>query len=40
MFIKLMNIYGQKFWKPVSDVSFVEELVDIQAGRAKEIVSE
>ena len=28
--IKLMNLYGKKFWKPVAEVSFVEHLQDIE----------
>jgi hypothetical protein len=39
-FIKLMNMYGQQFWKPVPDISFVEELVDIVAVRVAETKTE
>jgi hypothetical protein len=31
--VKLMNINGNKFWKAVSDVSFVEELKDLNSGK-------
>lgn len=31
--IKLMNIYGKKFWKPIQEVSFVEELRDLKADK-------
>ena len=35
-FTKIMNIYGNKYWKPTSEISFVEELIDIKAERKKE----
>lgn len=28
--IKLMNIYGSKFWKKTTDISFIEELTTIE----------
>lgn len=31
--VKLQNINGNKFWKPVVEVAFVEELKDLRAGR-------
>jgi len=27
---KLMNLYGHKFWKPVQEIAFVEELREIR----------
>ena len=30
--VKLQNLYGSKFWKPVTDVSYVEELHDLKPG--------
>lgn len=34
--IKLMNLSGNKFWKPLSDVALVEELIDLKAERLRE----
>ena len=31
--VKLMNLNGNKFWRSVSDVAFIEELVDLKAGK-------
>lgn len=31
--IKLMNAYGNKFWKPVADVAVVEELKPLKVDR-------
>lgn len=28
--VKLMDIYGKKYWKPVTDVSLVEVLKDLK----------
>lgn len=28
--IKLMNIYGNKFWRAIADVSFIEELRELE----------
>lgn len=25
-FVKLMNLHGQRFWKPIADIDIVEEL--------------
>lgn len=33
---KLMNTHGNKFWKAVADISFVEELKDIKADKPGE----
>lgn len=30
VWLKLMNLYGNKFWKPVQEVAFVEELLEIK----------
>lgn len=32
-FVKLLNLNGNKFWKAIGDVSFVEELRDLKAER-------
>lgn len=32
--VKLMNLHGLKFWKPVTALSFVEELIDLSSERA------
>ena len=34
--VKLQSIYGNKFWRPVAEVSFVEELKDLRAGKPDE----
>lgn len=34
--VKLMNLYGNKFWQAITDVSYVEELRDLKAEREKE----
>lgn len=34
--VKLQNIYGNKYWKAICDVLFVEELIDLKAARKKE----
>ena len=31
--VKLMNLNGYKFWKAVTEISFVEELRDLKAER-------
>ena len=31
--VKLMNIYGNKFWRPVANVAVVEELKPLNVGR-------
>ena len=31
--IKVMNLYGHKFWKAITDISFVEELKDLKADK-------
>jgi len=34
--VKLMRVsYGSKFWRPVSEISFIEELVDLKADKPK-----
>lgn len=33
---KLMNIDGYKFWRAVTEISFVEELIDLKADKPKE----
>ena len=38
-YIKLMNIYGNKFWKSIADISFIELLIDLKAERQKEVGS-
>ena len=30
---KLMNLNGNKFWQAVTEVSFVEELIDLKADK-------
>lgn len=32
--VKLMNLNGKKFWRTISDIAFVEELIDFKAERA------
>lgn len=32
VWVKLMNLYGNKFWKPVQEVAFIEELREIKPG--------
>ena len=34
--VKLQNIGGNKFWKSLTEISFVEKLQEINAGRPKE----
>ena len=34
--VKLMNLHGNSFWKPVVEVSLVEVLKDLKAGKPKE----
>lgn len=34
--VRLMNTNGYKYWKAISDVSFVEELRDLKAERPKD----
>jgi len=31
--VKLMNLNGNKFWKPITGLSYVETLIDLKAGR-------
>ena len=31
--VKLANLHGNRFWKPVADVAFVDMLVDLRADR-------
>lgn len=31
--IKLMNVYGNKFWKPIADVAVVEELKPLNVDK-------
>ena len=33
--LKLMNTNGNKFWRAIAEISFVEELLDIKADRPK-----
>ena len=30
VWVKLMNLNGHKFWKPLADIAFVEELREIK----------
>ena len=34
--VKLQNIYGNKFWRSIHAISFVEQLKDLNAGKPKE----
>ena len=34
--VKLMNIHGNKFWRAVTEIAFIEELIDLKAGKPKE----
>ena len=34
--VKLLNLNGYKFWRAGVDISFVEELVDLNAGKPVE----
>lgn len=31
--VKLMNMYGNKYWKPVQDLALVEVLKDLKADK-------
>jgi hypothetical protein len=31
--VKLMNMNGNKFWRSIGEVSFIEELVDLRSGK-------
>lgn len=33
--VKLMGIHGNKFWRAVSEVGFVEQLIDLRAEKAE-----
>jgi len=35
--VKLLNLNGRKFWKPITTISFVEELRDFKAERIAEV---
>ena len=35
-FLKLQNVHGNKFWKAIAEVSFVEFLHDLKAQRRAE----
>ena len=35
--VKLQNLYGNKFWRPVTGVSFVEELIDFKPEKPPEM---
>lgn len=35
--LKIQNIYGNKFWKPLQEVAFVEELQELDAGKPKDV---
>jgi hypothetical protein len=32
---KLLNDYGQKYWKPTSEIQVIEILVDLKTGKPK-----
>ncbi len=34
--VKLQNLHGAKFWRAITDISFVEALVDLRARRHQE----
>ena len=33
MWVKLQNIHGNKFWKSITEISYVEELLSIEVGK-------
>lgn len=35
--IKLQNMNGNKFWKPLPEVSFIEELQELNAGKPSDV---
>ena len=30
VWVKVMNLYGNKFWKPLAEIAFIEELREIK----------
>lgn len=34
--VKLQSIYGNKFWKAIAEVSFVEELINLKADKPQD----
>ena len=34
--IKIQNLFGQKIWKAITEISFIEELIDLKNERKKE----
>jgi len=35
--VKLGNMNGHKYWKPVTEISLIEVLIDLRAGKPKQI---
>tara|TARA_R110000765_G_scaffold417475_1_gene520068 strand:- start:313 stop:531 length:219 start_codon:yes stop_codon:yes gene_type:complete len=31
--VKLMNSYGNKYWKPTSEIQVIEVLIDLKTGK-------
>jgi len=31
--VKIMNLYGKKYWRAVADISLAEVLIDLKAGK-------
>ena len=34
---KIQNMYGNKYWKPLQEISFVEKLQELSADRPKDV---
>ncbi|MCB0446399.1 MAG: hypothetical protein KDD03_02615 [Gelidibacter sp.] len=34
--VKLLNMYGKKYWKTISDISVIEVLKDLKSGKPKD----
>ena len=35
--VKLINMHGNKYWKPVTEISLIEVLLDLRAGKPTQI---
>ena len=31
--VKLMNMHGKKYWKPITELSLIEVLIDLKSGK-------
>jgi len=34
--VKVMNMYGNKYWKPTAEIQVIEVLIDLKTGKPKD----